>query len=180
MNLKQNQRTMRISLLAVALIVLAAGCHLTPQTAPPSNSKQQAAPDNSTTQQSHSKTPITDALVSLLEDDAAGDHVYPKGVKLNSEKLHNGVATLDFSQEFSALANSGESVESAAQKALQATLARYDKVEKMRVTVEGKRFESQATDWYTPFAVRDSASEGDRTAERTDGAGKGAGERIDR
>lgn len=174
MNRKQNKR---ILLLTLVPLGLATGCHPSNQTvtAPP-GVPQTSAPGATTTQTPHSKTPIKDALVSLLEDDAAGDHVFPAGVKLNSVKLHNGVATLDFSKEFDALANSGESVESAAQKALQATLARYPNVEKMRVTVDGRRFESQATDWNTPFSVRDGAEEKDQTADRN----SGVGERIDR
>ena len=43
------------------------------------------------------------------------------------------------------------------------TLAQFPTVKKMRVTVEGKPFDSQATDWSTPFPVREeSASTGSR------------------
>jgi germination protein M len=86
-----------------------------------------------------------------------GGSPFPAGTQLVGVSLKEGVATLDFSKEFNALANSGDSVESAAQKALRSTLAQFPEVQKMRVTVEGKAFDSQNTDWTTPFPVRDGA-----------------------
>jgi spore germination protein GerM len=118
---------------------------------PPADAPKQAeTPD---------KTPIKDALVTMLSKDVDGDRVFPAGVHINSVTLQDGVATVDFSHEFSQLANSGESVESAAQHALRSTLAQFTSVEKLRVTVEGKRFDSQATDWQTPFPVRETKRE---------------------
>ena len=99
--------------------------------------------------------PVKDALTELLA--SAGSNPFPKGTKVVSVDLKDGVATVNFSKEFNLLANSGDSVESEAQKALRAALARFPDVQKMRVTVEGKPFESGNTDWTTPFPVRDGA-----------------------
>lgn len=104
------------------------------------------------------QTPIKDALTALIT--TQGFPPFPKGTQLVSLNLKDGVATLDFSKEFNALANSGDSTESAAQKSLRAALAKFPEVQKMRVTVEGKPFDSQNTDWTTPFPVRDGAPAG--------------------
>jgi hypothetical protein len=97
------------------------------------------------------KSPLKEAIVSLLKQETK---TFPAGTRLKSVDLKDGVASLDFSSEFNGLANMGESGESLAQKRLQATLAQFPTVEKMRVTVEGRPFDSQATDWNTPFSVR--------------------------
>ena len=117
-----------------------------------------AAPQSShaETENPSKKTPVKDSLIALLEKDAKTDHVFPSGVQVKSVTLENGVASIDFSHEFSELANSGETVESDAQHALRKAIAKFTTIEKMRVTVDGKPFESQATDWNTPFPVRDT------------------------
>ena len=101
------------------------------------------------------QTPIKDALVSLIAE--RGFPPFPKGTQLTDMSVKDGVATLNFSKEFNALANSGDTTESEAQKALRSALAKFPEVQKMRVTVEGKPFDSQNTDWSTPFPVRDGA-----------------------
>jgi hypothetical protein len=102
------------------------------------------------------KTPVKDALVALLDRDARTDHVFPSGVQVKSVTIADRVVTVDFSHEFGELANKGETVESDAQYSLRKVLAKFTTIDKMRVTVEGKPFDSQATDWYTPFAVREA------------------------
>jgi len=87
-----------------------------------------------------------------------GSSPFPKGTQLKSAVVTDGVAVLDFSKEFNALGNSGDSVESQAQKALKAALAPFPEVQKMRVTVEGKPYDSQVTDWSTPFSVRNDTT----------------------
>ena len=57
----------------------------------------------------------------------------------------------------------GDSVESEAQKVLREAVATIPTVEKMRVTVEGKPYESQMTDWNTPFSVRDTSEDSSAT-----------------
>jgi hypothetical protein len=106
--------------------------------------------------QTTAKTPVKDSVEELLQADALKAYpTFPKGTRLLSADLKDRIVTLDFSQEFNGLANSGESVESEAQKELRSALAKIPGVDKMRVTVEGKPFDSQATDWNTPFSVRD-------------------------
>jgi hypothetical protein len=119
-----------------------------------------------------SDTPIKDAVEKLLADQEAADHPFiPRGTRLLSADLKDGVVSLDFSKEFAALANHGDTVESKAQKALRHAVASIPGVEKLRVTVDGQPFDSQATDWNTPFPVRDDAD--------TDGAGLNASARSD-
>lgn len=137
--------------------VLTYGCHSSTATTPvqaetvppPVRAIEPAAPAATLP-----ATPLKDALTVLLTQGTASP--FPKGTQLLNLNLKEGVATLDFSKEFNALANSGDSVESMAQKSLCATLAKFPEVQRMRVTVEGKPFDSQNTDWSTPFPVRSS------------------------
>jgi spore germination protein GerM len=87
-------------------------------------------------------TPVKDSVTALLAE--SGSSPFPKGTRLLSVDIKDGVAALDFSKEFNRLANSGDSTESQAQKALCAALAKFPDVQKMHVTVEGKSFDSQA------------------------------------
>lgn len=139
--------------------------------APPQNASRPATTETTETTPS-SKTPIKDALEKVIAQEAVDGGLLPKDVKLRGIALHDGVATLDFSQEFNKLANMGDTPESQAQKLLRRTLAQFPEIEKMRVTVEGKPFESQATDWNTPFPVREAdgsgTSEGARTTRSED------------
>jgi hypothetical protein len=150
-------------LMSVAIIagvgVVAFGCRQSQHTNPPINLPAPVRPNPQAAAEStnsSSKTPVKNSLVALLEQDAQGDHVFPSGVQVKSVTLAEGVATVDFSHEFTQLANSGETVESDAQHSLRKALAKFTTIEKMRVTVDGKTFESQATDWNTPFPVRDT------------------------
>jgi hypothetical protein len=111
-------------------------------------------------------TPIKDALTRLLAEQSSSP--FPKGTRLIALDVKEGIAVLDFSKEFHALANSGDTTESMAMKALRSTLGEFPEVQKMRVTVEGKPFDSQNTDWTTPFPVRDGAP-------TTGGEGQGGG-----
>ena len=121
-----------------------------------------------------SDTPIKDAVEKLLTQQADTDAPFiPKGTRLLGADFKDGVASLDFSKEFGALANHGDTVESKAQHALRHALARVHGVEKMRVTVEGQPFDSQSTDWNTPFAVHEAESDADATP--IDASDKGNG-----
>jgi hypothetical protein len=165
MMIKRNLTLPSALLLTLGLV---AGCGpKTPPTpanvgsAPPAGSSSgqaQTAPSGDTS--TASNTPIQDSVKKLLTEQDESDHpVIPKGTKLLSADFKDGVATLDFSSEFNALADHGDTVESKAQKALRHALTDIPGVDKMRVTVEGKPFESQATDWNTPFPVRDVADD---------------------
>jgi spore germination protein GerM len=96
--------------------------------------------------------PLKEALTQVLKKNP--DNLFPKGTSLHSVTVEGGVATLDFSSEFQALQDSGESTEAEAQNALRQVVAKYPSIEKMRVQVEGRGFVSQATDWSIPFSVR--------------------------
>ncbi len=104
-------------------------------------------------------TPIRDAVEKALS--AGEGKIFPKGTTLKSADLNDGTVTLDMSKEFNKLGDMGDSVESAAQKTLREAVATIPTVEKMRVTVEGKPYDSQMTDWATPFSVRDTSKDND-------------------
>ncbi len=104
---------------------------------------------------------IKDAVADAL---ARPNAPFPEGTHLENCTLDADTATLDFNAKFNALANMGESTESLAQKSLRATLAKFPSIQKMRVTVSGKPFDSQATDWNTPFSVRDTPDAADQSS----------------
>ncbi len=106
---------------------------------------------------------IQSAIEKMLESEKkAAFSPIPKGCELRSAQVHGNVLTLDFSSEFNTLADAGDTTESEAQKKILASIRPFTGVEKLRVTVEGKPFNSQNTDWNTPFPVRlsDSAESG--------------------
>jgi hypothetical protein len=152
----------RLRFAGPCLILVAAavcGCHSAPPVAPVSQptvvTVHPVQPTTSNPASIPETTPIKDALTGLLTQ--SGSSPFPKGTQLKSVSVKDGIATLDFSKEFNALANNGDTTESLAQKSLRAALAKFPEVQKMRVTVEGKPFDSQNTDWTTPFSVRDDA-----------------------
>ena len=155
------------------MLVLGYGCHTTPNaaggpvTAPPvASPPAQTAPAEAPTQKHASKTPIKDRLEEILAAEARSESSpFPKGTKLKSVNLEDGVLTIDFSREFNQLANMGESAESETQKTLRRAMEGFSNVLKMRVTVEGKPFESQATDWNTPFPVHGADLEASESRE---------------
>lgn len=112
------------------------------------------------TEPSETETVIADAVNRVLARPSGQDgaNPFPRGTRLLTAHLELGVASLDFSSEFNALADSGETTESNAQKALRNALSSVPGIDKMRVTVEGKPFQSQATDWNTPFPVKSTDS----------------------
>ncbi len=144
-------------LVAAGAALLSAGCKNNQQVSKaPVNIGHTAPPEPHSAE---SETPtLRSAITEMLEKDAHGDHAFPDSVQLKSVEIAHGVAVVDFSHEFAKLADSGETVESEAQKRLRSTVAKFKNVERMRVTVEGRPFESQATDWNVPFAVRDKSS----------------------
>ena len=162
-------------LLSVLLVLLGSGCQNNPppiQTnnpTPPIQASQPPPTDPVTPPPS--RTPIKDALEQRFAAAGAkgGHSAIPAGTRLLSINVKDGVAILDVSKEFNALADQGESVESKAQKELRATLAQFPEVHKMRLTVEGKPFDSQATDWNTPFPVRDGEAMESRNAANPNG-----------
>ena len=115
----------------------------TPAVTPPT-----VAPPTPAATENTTPTPIKDALTTLFAQDAAGKaSIYPKGTHLLSVELKANTATVDVSKEFSQLQNKGDSYEGAAQKKLCAALAPFKEIETMRLTVEGKDYESQSADW---------------------------------
>lgn len=142
------------------LALLISGCNRGAQTPPNPTPPANAAPTppSQNGDDSSSKTPIKDAVEAFLATHTDGK-LLPKGVRLLNVNLKEAVVTLDFSSEFQALANMGDSTEAEAQKELRKILAKFPNVEKMRVTVEGEHFDSQMTDWFEPFPVRDEETD---------------------
>ncbi|MCS6775598.1 MAG: GerMN domain-containing protein [Chloroherpetonaceae bacterium] len=87
----------------------------------------------------------------------------PRNVRLLEVRIEQGVVTLNFSKEFQQLANMGDTTEAEVQRDLRRLVGRFSRAERMRVTVEGGPFDSQMTDWSTPFPVRDTAQAEDLT-----------------
>jgi hypothetical protein len=103
------------------------------------------------------KDPVSAALAALFQtaDDKSRPSAIPAGTKLLKVSVDGGIATVDVSEEFNALKNSGDSAESLAQNALRKALAQFSHVKKMLLKVNGKTFESEHTDWSEPIPVRD-------------------------
>ncbi len=119
-------------------------------------------PDASAPVQEMSDTSkVEDAIQQAIQQHPAA---FPKGAHPITVAVRGGVATVDFSPEFNQLANMGDSTESAAQKHLRAAMATFPSIQQMRVTVDGKAFDSQVTDWDTPFPVRPATDERDEAA----------------
>jgi hypothetical protein len=107
-------------------------------------------------------TAVKDAVNAEIKKHSSS---YPKGAVLQTVTVHDRVAALDFSPEFSRLGNMGDSVESDAQKYIRRALAKFPVILKMTVTVNGKSYDSQVTDWTTPFPVRQTVEEIDASKE---------------
>lgn len=123
-----------------------------PQPSPASPQKTSASLPSKRREAQASSTPsLKTALVQTLDKNT---NLFPKGTVLRSVTVEKGVATLDFSSEFQALQDSGESTEAEAQNTLREVVAKYPSIEKMRVQVEGRGFVSQATDWGIPFSAK--------------------------
>ena len=152
---------------AALLLIALTGCHNAQEPANPTMASTRTAPTLPApplAQMHGSDGPpevrdaeqIEMAFNLASKDDKQG--VFPKGVLLENVDIKENVATLNFSAEFNQVANMGETGESEVQKALIRIVAAHSGVEKMRVTVNRKPFDSQATDWNTPFSVRPSAT----------------------
>jgi hypothetical protein len=85
---------------------------------------------------------------------------FPAGTQLVGVAVDGSTVTLDFSSQFANLKSMGDTTESLAQSALRRALAKYGNLKTMRVTVEGKPYESDMTDWSTPFPVRGEGASG--------------------
>lgn len=151
---------------AVALgVLMLVGCNRSttntsppPPTFPPS--APPVSPSPSPPSSTVSKTPVTDAIQRFLAEQANAPYpVIPRGTKLLGARVQNGVAYLDFNSTFNQLANMGDTTESQAQKALRHALRGIPGVRMVAVTVEGKPFQSQMTDWTTPFPITDLSSQ---------------------
>ncbi len=105
--------------------------------------------------------PVEEGIVAAIKQNP---ELFPKGVKLETVTVQGGVAALDFSTEFNKLGSMGDTTESRTHKRLRAALARFPEIEKMTVTVHGKPYDSQMTDWTTPFPVRLSDEEKEASA----------------
>ncbi|CEK19720.1 GerMN domain-containing protein [Chthonomonas calidirosea] len=160
----------------VLLSVWLTGCNKPSSTSPsgPTNTVPPApvtSPPVTQPPSTVSETPVTDAINRLLKEQATTSYpVLPRGTKLLGARVKDGVAYLDFNSAFNQLANMGDTTESEAQKALRRALQGIPGVRMMAVTVEGKPFQSQMTDWTTPFPVADLPSQPDsqKTSERNE------------
>lgn len=135
--------------LAALLFLALSGCNHPDQNtiSPPTNGGAAQQPVTTGPGPTAVKTPIKDAVQQMLAQQQARTYsAIPKGTRLLSVNLRDGVATLDFSKEFGKLADMGETTEGKAQKLLLKTLSPISGVDQVTVTVEGRPFEGQ-TDW---------------------------------
>lgn len=127
----------------------------TAMTTPPSQPAPNQAVTTNNGEPSDTVAQVTSAVDTVISQQESATYPFlPKGTKLKHAVVSQGTATLDFNSKFSALANMGDTTESQAQDALRQALAPITAVKKMSVTVDGKPFQSQMTDWTTPFNVR--------------------------
>lgn len=146
-----------------AALWLAAGCAPPP---PPATPPVSAGPKTALTgptadsggkgQDMADTSAVVDAVANTVKKHTS---LFPKGVKVESITVRGGVAAVDFNAEFNKLANLGDTTEAHAQKQLRAALAEFPAIQKMTVTVQGKPYDSQTSDWTTPFPVRLSEDE---------------------
>jgi hypothetical protein len=166
-------------ILILACAICGAGCQKTDSettapaaaaNAPAVTAEQTPAPSQSPPE-TVTPTPIKDALTTLFAKEAEdAKSPFPKGTHLLSIDLKDKTASVDVSKEFNELANKGESMEGLAQKKLCATLAEFPTVDTLRLTVEGKDFESQAADWRSiPVRVAKDASEAGGSRQKSNG-----------
>ncbi len=103
---------------------------------------------------------IAQTLEALFEtaQDNQGASAFPKGVKLHSVKIENGIATIDLSADFQGVNQQGDTGESLAYNALRRALAQFPEVEKMRVLVDGKPFEGEHSGAWMDIPVRDPST----------------------
>jgi len=158
-----------------AMIWLAAGCQPAPQP------QAGAGPTPGTTSTKPNGPPSVQelagaatALDTVRTAVKRHSRLFPRGTTVESVTVVSGVATVDFSPEFNRLSNMGDSTESAVQKQLRAALSTVPLVEKMKVTVHGKPFDSQMTDWTSPFPVKQTSEEKEAAANQSAGADGGA------
>ncbi len=151
---------------AVGLLALS-GCETAPPSVPGKNQtvQQTPAPDpavrpitasphvaeRDSASLKHSKTPVRDAVQFAMDQHR---EMFPPNTEIQGITLTDAVATIDFSSEFNKLTEMGDSNEGDVQRLLRRSLSVIKEIEMMRVTVDGHRFESQNTDWQTPFPVR--------------------------
>ena len=103
---------------------------------------------------------VRDVVTETLKQPSleGGNPPFPTGTRVRRVQIEDTTVTIDFNKKFDELKMMGESTESLAQRALRKALEPYSNLEKMRVTVDGKPFESEATDWNTPFPIRGEPS----------------------
>ncbi len=120
-------------------------------------------PPVAATQENHeTPTPIKDALTLLFAKEAQDkDSPFPKGTHLLSVEVKEKQAIVDMSKEFNGLLNRGESTEGLAQKKMCRALAQFENLKTMHVKVEGKEYDSQASDWSNiPIRVDEGQASG--------------------
>ena len=147
----------RYILFVLPLALLLGGCH---SSSPAGNHVQPAqphVPPVASAPASHTvgrAEQVTQAVNALLLRQSRNFHpILPKGTRLLEVEINRRVAVLNFSHQFNNLADMGDTTEAEAQAALRKAVGTVAGVKQMSVQVEGKPFDSQMTDWTTPFDV---------------------------
>ena len=94
------------------------------------------------------------ALVATANE--PGVSAIPRGTRLLSVVVKDGVATIDLSKEFNALGTMGDTGESLAQNALRRSLAQFPEVERMTVRVDGAVYGGEHSGEWSDIPVRDT------------------------
>ncbi|GEM_PF-2049091 len=85
------------------------------------------------------KTPATAALESMT---GSATSPLPKGTKVLSLNIDNGLATVDFSREFRDNFEGGDTQEALVINAVLATLGQFETVREVQILVEGQKIDS--------------------------------------
>lgn len=82
----------------------------------------------------------------------------PDGTRLVRIEMDGSECVIELSSEFASVANQGTTGEAEAQNALRAALAAFDRVQTMRVIVDGAVFEGAHSGEWEAIPVRDAVS----------------------
>jgi spore germination protein GerM len=88
---------------------------------------------------SHPESPARSALEALTEAD---DSPLPAGTKLRSVKIEDGLASVDFSQEFQTNFHGSETEEAQAINSILRTMGQFPSVTRVQILVEGKAIDA--------------------------------------
>ena len=109
--------------------------------------------------------PVKDNLIALFDSssDGKGESAIPKGTKINSISVADGLIIIDVSKEFDGINKSGLQASSNAMKAILKSLEEFPDIKKMRVTMDGKVFEDGYTGGWDNLPIHAPVADSGKT-----------------